>query len=437
MQALVPRLRFPEFRDVGEWEQKSIGEVCTVLQGYGFPTAMQGKEDGKYPFCKVSDISRAVAEQGGLLAGAANYVDDVDVSKLRAKLIPKGATAFAKIGEALRLNRRAFVHRKCLIDNNAVALKAIEGAAIDYFIYLLTQLIDLNQHCGGAVPSVNKSTLEAIAVVLPKPEEQQKIADCLSSLDTLIAAQAEKIDALKTHKKGLMQQLFPREGETIPRLRLPEFREDWASSLMSELYSFKGNNSLSRDKLNYCGGAVRNIHYGDIHTKFALRFRVDAEPVPYINDDESHSAIRPENYCVAGDMVFADASEDMDDIGKAVEIIDAGDLPLVSGLHTILAKPKKPRFVVGFGAYLFSCETVRKQIQREAQGAKVLGLSAKRLGNVRLLYPVKKAEQKEIAGCLSSCDALIAEQVERLDALKLHKTGLMQQLFPGIEGMVL
>ena len=208
-KALAPRLRFPEFREAGEWVEKPIGKVCAVLQGYGFPTAMQGKGNGKYPFCKVSDISRAVAEQGGLLADAANYVDDVDVSKLRAKLIPIGSTVFAKIGEALRLNRRAFVQRECLIDNNAVGLKAIGGAANDYFIYLLSQLIDLNEHCDGAVPSVTKSTLEAIEVVLPCTDEQQKIADSLSSLDALITTHTKKLEALKTHKKGLMQQLFP------------------------------------------------------------------------------------------------------------------------------------------------------------------------------------------------------------------------------------
>lgn len=216
----------------------------------------------------------------------------------------------------------------------------------------------------------------------------------------------------------------------VPRLRFPEFREAWASSPTSEVYSFKGNNSLSRDKLNYNGGSFRNIHYGDIHTKFALHFRVDAEPVPYINDGESHSAIRPENYCMAGDMVFADASEDMADIGKAIEIIDAGDIPLVSGLHTILAKPNGASFVLGFGAYLFSSESVRKQIQREAQGAKVRGLSASRLGNVQLHYPSEADEQQKIAECLSSLDDLVTAETQKLDTIKAHKKGLMQQLFP-------
>ncbi|MDD5034868.1 MAG: restriction endonuclease subunit S [Methylococcaceae bacterium] len=230
--------------------------------------------------------------------------------------------------------------------------------------------------------------------------------------------------------KGVSAMSEENKSALVPRLRFPEFREAWASSPMSDLYSFNGNNSLSRDKLNYEGGSFRNIHYGDIHTKFALHFRADAEPVPYINDGESHSTIRPENYCMAGDMVFADASEDMADIGKAIEIIDAGDVPLVSGLHTILARPNEGFFVLGFGAYLFSSEGVRKQIQREGQGAKVLGLSATRLGNVRLHYPSKPDEQQRIADCLSSLDELITAETQALTALKTHKTGLMQQLFP-------
>lgn len=225
----------------------------------------------------------------------------------------------------------------------------------------------------------------------------------------------------------------PSDKPLVPRLRFPEFREAWSSSTMSKLYSFKGNNSLSRDKLNYDHGSLRNIHYGDIHTKFALHFRVDAEPVPYINGGESHSAIRPENYCMPGDMVFADASEDMEDVGKAIEIIDTGDVPLVCGLHTILARPSSANFSLGFGAYLFSSGSIRKQIQREAQGAKVLGLSATRLGNVKLHYPSGTKEQQKVADCLSSLDALIAANTAKIEAHKSHKKGLMQQLFPNCE----
>lgn len=216
----------------------------------------------------------------------------------------------------------------------------------------------------------------------------------------------------------------------LPKLRFPGFQERWEESTMSQLYSFKGNNSLSRDKLNYEGGSLRNIHYGDIHTKFAPLFRVDEEQVPYINDGETHSAAKPENYCAVGDMVFADASEDTDDIGKAIEIMETGDVPLVAGLHTILARPAAGKVAVGFGAYLFASNGVRSQIQREAQGAKVLGLSAVRLGAIRLSYPCDQKEQKRIVECLSFFDACISAETLKLDALKAHKQGLMQQLFP-------
>lgn len=205
----VPRQRFEEFRDMGEWTVKTLAEVCNVLQGYGFPEGLQGRSDGKYPFCKVSDISKAIADNGGLLYEAANYVSNDDLVKLRAKLIPEGATVFAKIGEALRLNRRAYVLKECLIDNNVTGLKAINGVTDDYFIYLMSQLIDLNKHCGGAVPSVNKTTLESIKVVIPSLDEQRKIAKSISPLDDLIRAQSQKTKALQTLKKGLMQQLFP------------------------------------------------------------------------------------------------------------------------------------------------------------------------------------------------------------------------------------
>lgn len=205
----VPQLRFPEFRDSEEWKIKALGDVCNILQGYGFPNEMQGRYDGEYPFCKVSDVSKAVAVNGGLLNEAANYVDSEDVLNLRAKLIPVGSTVFAKIGEALRLNRRAYVNRECLIDNNVVGLKANDDTSNDYFIYLSSQLIDLNKHCGGAVPSVKKSTLETVEIALPDPFEQQKIAEFLSSLDGAIAAHTEKLEALKVHKKGLMQKIFP------------------------------------------------------------------------------------------------------------------------------------------------------------------------------------------------------------------------------------
>ena len=217
----------------------------------------------------------------------------------------------------------------------------------------------------------------------------------------------------------------------VPKLRFPEFRraEGWKCESMSKVYSFKGNNSLSRDKLNYVSGSVKNIHYGDIHTKFSTHFDITKELVPFINDSELGS-IRDENFCTEGDIVFADASEDLDDIGKSIEIVNLNNERVVSGTHTILARQTGDHLVLGFGGHLFKSGWVRAQIQKESQGSKVLGISPTRLRDTPLPFPPEKEEQQKIAECLSSVDELIAAQARKLDALKTHKKGLMQQLFP-------
>lgn len=234
-----------------------------------------------------------------------------------------------------------------------------------------------------------------------------------------------------SNKKKTFAAKEEAKSALVPKLRFPEFRqaEGWASEPLDEVYSFGGNNSLSRDKLNYVAGSVRNIHYGDIHTKFSTHFDITRELVPYINESEE-GAVRDENLCAEGDMIFADASEDMADIGKSIEIVNLDGERVVSGLHTILARRINDRIALGFGGHLFKSGWVRSQIQKEAQGAKVLGISPTRLRNLRLPLPKDKAEQHKIAECLSSLDELMSVQARKVTTLKAHKKGLMQQLFP-------
>lgn len=208
-----PRLRFPEFEGTGDWEEGTISDIGTVLQGYGFPERYQGQQSGDFPFYKVSDISRSLSAGKTFIEKAANYVDENQLKELRAKPIPAGTTVFAKIGEAIRSDKRAITTVPCLIDNNAAGVKSIRGKATDFFIYLTMEQISLIDHAGGVVPAVNKSAIEAIPVKFPKVEEQRRIADCLTSLDVLISAESQKLGTLKTHKKGLMQQLFPHVRE--------------------------------------------------------------------------------------------------------------------------------------------------------------------------------------------------------------------------------
>lgn len=209
-----PRLRLPKFEGVGDWEEGTISRIGTVLQGYGFPERYQGLQTGDYPFYKVSDISKSVNAGKTFIAESANYVNESHLKALKAKqLIPSGTTVFAKIGEAIRSNKRAITTVPCLIDNNAAGVKSIKGKAIDFFVYLIMEQISLIDHAGGVVPAVNKSTIEAIPVSFPRIEEQRCIADGLASLNELISSETQKLDALKTHKRGLVQQIFPQVEE--------------------------------------------------------------------------------------------------------------------------------------------------------------------------------------------------------------------------------
>ncbi len=222
------------------------------------------------------------------------------------------------------------------------------------------------------------------------------------------------------------------ESARVPRLRFPEFRGtgDWNSEPMSRLYKFMRNNALSRDKLNYVSGTVRNIHYGDIHTKFPALFDITHERVPFINGDLEVPNAASEDYCAVGDVILADASEDTNDVGKSMEIICLDGEKLLSGLHTILARPAGNRLALGFAGHLFRSAPVRARIEREAQGTKVFSISPSRLGKVDVDYPENVAEQQKIAGCLTSLDEVIAVQGRKVKAFKAHKRGLMQQLFP-------
>lgn len=214
----------------------------------------------------------------------------------------------------------------------------------------------------------------------------------------------------------------------IPTLRFPEFSELWCKKSFGELYTFITTNSFSRDMLNYDGGSVKNIHYGDIHTKFNLLFNIEKEFVPFINSDINISGISEENYVQEGDLILADASENYNDIGKSIEVLNLNNKKVLSGLHTILARRKTDELAIGFAAFLMKTYNVRLEIMRIAQGTKVLGLSSRRLAEIPLWIP-KPEEQTKIANFLTAIDKRINLLTNQKEHLELYKKGLMHKIF--------
>ena len=193
---------------------------------------------------------------------------------------------------------------------------------------------------------------------------------------------------------------------------------------------FKVTNSFSRENLNYEYGTVKNIHYGDIHTKFQTLFDINYESVPFINEEIDISRISEENYCKNGDVIFADASEDLNDVGKSIEIININEERLLSGLHTLLARPKKDIFHLGFSGYLFKSNSVRTQIQKESQGSKVLSISVGRISKIELSFPSVE-EQKKISSFLALLDERIQTQSKIINDLKTLKIATAKKIFSG------
>ena len=220
--------------------------------------------------------------------------------------------------------------------------------------------------------------------------------------------------------------------QNVPVLRFKDEQgnnyPNWREKKFDDIYKFKVTNSLSRDQLNYIDGSVRNIHYGDIHTKFKARFELYKEVVPYINSDINLRGISEDFYCQEGDLVIADASEDYSDIGKAIELLNLNGELVLAGLHTLLARLNSNNIHIGFGGYMMACQNVKQQIMRIAQGTKVLGISIGRMNKIELHIPYKD-EQQKIATFLSSVDTKI-EQLNNKKALwEQYKKGMMQKLF--------
>ncbi len=429
----VPKLRFPEFREAGAWDEKPLGNIANFYKGKGLPksaiTANGRKLCIHYGelFTQYSEVIETIKSRTDLTKNCFLSAKN-DVLMPTSDVTPKGLA------------------KSCCIKSDGIILggdiliirtdkTVINGEFLARLIRYLEQKV-LQLVTGSTVFHLYASSLEKLTIYVPQIKEQAKIADCLASLDGLIEGEVQKLAGLRAHKKGVMQQLFPVAGKTTPTHRFPEFQNAplWQEKPLGEIYLFRVTNSFSRAKLNYEKGLVKNIHYGDIHTKFSTLFDIEKEKVPFINSSQPIGRIKPENYCIEGDIIFADASEDLNDVGKSIEIVNLNNEKLLSGLHTLLARQRKSELVIGFGGYLFKSNSIREQIQREAQGAKVLGISGKRLSNINICFPKDTNEQQKIADCLTSLDELITAQAQKIDHLKAHKKGVMQQLFPAAKG---
>ena len=211
----------------------------------------------------------------------------------------------------------------------------------------------------------------------------------------------------------------------VPHLRFPEFSEEWEICKVSELLDFYSTNSLSWEQLEYGTKAIMNLHYGLIHVGLPTMVDLTRDNLPNIKEDNM-----PKNFelCKEGDVAFADASEDTNEVAKPIEFFDLAGKNIVCGLHTIHGRDNKNKTVIGFKGYAFSSSAFHNQIRRIAQGTKIYSISTKNFSECFIGIP-SKVEQTKIATLLRLIDERIATQNKIIEDLKKLKSAIIEKTF--------
>ena len=418
--ALVPKLRFPEFRGAGDWTTETLGSLARIsTEKVGDKTCI--------PMSITSGVGLVsqMDKFGRIIAGSsyANYLllkkDDFAYNKSATKEYPEGFIALYCGNQLAAVPNSIFT---CFRING-------ESTVPQYLNYLflgnlhgrwLRKFIEVGARAHGSL-SISEDDFLALPVPLPSGKksvaEQQKIAECLSSVEDVIAAQARKVDALKTHKKGLLQQLFPREGETQPRLRFPEFQN------AGEWKEFELGQCLEK-VIDYRGKPPPKSEAGvPLITAKNVRFGwLDMTADEYIEAD-AYDSWMTRGIPRVGDILFTTEAP----LGNVAMFPSEGRFALGQRIITLRSKATKcvPEFI--FQSLLGP--EMQRTIEFHSTGSTAKGIKSSVFVTLSFRHP-SVPEQQRIAACLSSLDALITAATQKHEFLKRHKRGLMQQLFP-------
>ena len=403
---LMPELRFPEFKNEGEWEVFRLGEVLL-------------KNSTKNRKLKYS-LVQSVSNKHGFINQDEYFENRIIASKDTSNyyVIKKGY--FAYNPSRIDVGSLAYKHDNeiSIISPLYVSFRANNEKILDLFLLNWFSSENFKKQMifeGGVRNTLNYENLSVIKITLPSIKEQQKIASCLSSLDEVIEAHSQKLDLLKDHKKGLMQNLFPQEGEKVPKYRFPEFRKDgiWAEKSLDEAATILKGKGISKVDIVE-DGDLPCIRYGELYTHYNET----------ISTVKSYTNSNPEELVLskANDVIIPASGETQIDIATASCVLESG-IALGSDLNIIRSK------INGVFLSYYLNNAKKYDIAQMAQGIAVVHLYPNQLKTLQLKVPSPK-EQLKVASCLSSLDEIIKVEVEKIEHLKQHKKGLMQRLFP-------
>jgi type I restriction enzyme, S subunit len=408
---LKPNLRFPEFRDAPGWKSIPLSDVSVPVV----------ERVGDRILTPVS-ISAGI----GFVRQAEKFGRDISGDQYKLYTLVKDGDFVYNKGNSLKFPQGCVYPLQgwgeVAVPNVFICFRLKEGysnALFQNFFERNFHGLQLKRHITSSARSngllnISKECFFGVELPVPSIPEQQRVAECLTSLDELIADHGDKLDALKAHKKGLMQQLFPREGETLPCLRFPEFQDsgEWRYKTLNDIAEISSGTTPSRSNPEFFnGGTIPWVKTMDLNNSFIMETEEKITP-------KARARVNP-----AGSVLVAM-------YGGFNQIGRTGCLSVPAATNqaiSVLVVDNKVALPVYVLAWLNAKVEDWKRIASSSR--KDPNITGSDVANFPISYP-KIQEQQKIADTLSSLDDLISAQTQKLEALKGHKKGMMQQLFP-------
>jgi type I restriction enzyme S subunit len=401
----LPKLRFPEFQE--KWEEKRLGDIGEFTGG-GTPS--KDKNDywnGNIPWISSSDISEESIHEITI----SRFITKEAIQESATKIVPANSILLvSRVG----VGKLAVTNKPICTSQDFTNLTPTKDNLMFLGYYLKSrkeEFLSFNQ--GMAIKGFTKKDIEALKTFLPNPTEQQKIANCLTSLDELITAQSQKVSALKTYKKGLMQNLFPADSESLPRLRFPEFQDagEWGELPLGEVGEIITGKTPSTTDSTLWNGEIQFVTPTDIKDdeKYQYKTQRTVSFTEKIKVLPKHSIMFT---CIAS-------------IGKMAISVS----PCITNqqINTLITKNNFDNEYVYY-ALLSITDYIKS-----TQASSTLPIINKTEFSKFLIPVPSQPEQQKIAEFLTSIDEQITAQSETLEMLKSHKKGLMQGLFPSVK----
>lgn len=416
----VPKIRFPGFTDA--WEERELGELADFTKGAGYT-----KGDLKETGSPIILYGRLYTDYEALIEDVNTFVD----MKEKSVISLGGEVIVPSSGESAEDIARASVVGKpgIILGGDLNIIKPdekIDPVFLALAISNGTPNSDMVKRAQGkSVVHLHNSDLKKIKLIFPKIEEQRNIVNLYLHFDNLITLHQRKLNNVKNMKAGLLQKMFPKDGEDVPEVRFPGFTDAWEQRRFDSVFDPIPSNTLSRADLNYDDGKIKNVHYGDILIKYGAVTDCGKDVLPFITGAEVSNY--QSHLLQNGDVLFADAAEDAT-VGKATEVAGITSIPVVSGLHTIACRPKM-KMQPNFLGYYMNSPSYRQQLLPIMQGIKVLSISRTNLAKTIICYPTSAQEQLQIGKMFADIDNLITLHQRKLEHLQEQKKALLQQMF--------